>query len=319
MAGRRSFQLGHPGHLARDGIEELDGGAGLGFGVEVVEARLPHVQPELAGAGRVLTLALALTVTLAPAAEAQSGLKSNRRWLFTLIGAVVAGVPSYAFAGDATVKGNCTSRTCVGVAAGLIGAGIGFLIGSELESRYKQRMAAGPSLTYSFQNVVSGSYWVAADSKTLAPVTGLNVGFAQGDVWAEQTYGSIGALCANGSGGTTTRASAGPCYGGQNATVSDEALGLENHEHVTRVVVAASDVGGVDFGFSFLAVVNTRDGDDDVAADRTVQGSLRQFLQNANALGGGQGSVFRIPLSDPGYDPSGNNEFSIRPLTALPG
>ncbi len=106
-----------------------------------------------AGAGRALILALAFTVALAPAAEAQGGFKSNRRWLFTLIGAVVAGVPSYAFAGDATVKGNCTSKTCVGVAAGLIGAGIGFLIGSELDSRYKRRMAAGPSLTYSFQNV----------------------------------------------------------------------------------------------------------------------------------------------------------------------
>ncbi len=106
-----------------------------------------------AGCGRILTLALALIVALAPAAEAQSGFKSNRRWLFTLIGGVVAGVPAYAFGGDGTVRTNCSSKTCVGLAAGLIGAGIGFLIGSELDSRYKRRMAAGPSLNYSFQSV----------------------------------------------------------------------------------------------------------------------------------------------------------------------
>ncbi len=106
-----------------------------------------------AGSGRILTLVLALTVTVAPAAEAQSGLKTNRRWLFALIGAAVAGVPSYAFAGDGSVRTSCTSKTCVGIAAGLIGAGIGFLIGAEFDSRYKRRMAAGPSLSYSFQDV----------------------------------------------------------------------------------------------------------------------------------------------------------------------
>jgi hypothetical protein len=45
----------------------------------------------------------------------------------------------------------------------------------------------------------------------------------------------------------------------------------------------------VNFGFSFNVVTNTRGGDatdDDAFAGRTVQGSLRQFIQNANAITG---------------------------------
>jgi hypothetical protein len=58
--------------------------------------------------------------------------------------------------------------------------------------------------------------------------------------------------------------------------------------------VAGADALGVDFGFSFSAVTTARDGDDDLGDPRTVQGSLRQFLLNANALAGVQTSVFRI-------------------------
>jgi hypothetical protein len=61
---------------------------------------------------------------------------------------------------------------------------------------------------------------------------------------------------------------------------------LASAEHVTGVTVAAANVTGIDFGFSFKVVTTARDGDDDgAAANRWVQGSLRQFLQNSNAIG----------------------------------
>lgn len=107
----------------------------------------------LAGAQRALTLALLLSVTLPQVAEAQGGLKGKRRWLFGLLGGVVAGATAYAFAGDDGPTASCGNKTCMGIAAGLIGGGIGFLIGSDLDSRYKRQMVSGPSLDYSFRNI----------------------------------------------------------------------------------------------------------------------------------------------------------------------
>ena len=49
-----------------------------------------------------------------------------------------------------------------------------------------------------------------------------------------------------------------------------------------------------------------------------MQGSLRQFIQNGNALVGSQSSQFAIPTSDSGYNGSGNGEYTIQPTSALP-
>ena len=78
-------------------------------------------------------------------------------------------------------------------------------------------------------------------------------------------------------------------------------------ESITRVMVSGSDVNDVDFGFNFSTIVNTND---------TDQGSLRQFIINANALtdnaslnqagltAGAETSVFEIPTTDPNYSAS---------------
>ena len=182
--------------------------------------------------------------------------------------------------------------------------------------------AAGSTTTngigiFAFTALAPGTYWVSADSKTVSPSLGFRGGFAQTDVWPEQTFGSAGAWCDDRTGGVAERVTAGPCYGGQASATSDDATGLASAEHVARVVVAVSNVNGVRFGFAFQVIVNTRDADDDGGANRTVQGSLRQFLQNSNAVVGVAGSLFNIPTSDAGYNGSGNNEFSIVPDSAL--
>ncbi|MBW2443382.1 MAG: DUF4347 domain-containing protein, partial [Deltaproteobacteria bacterium] len=66
---------------------------------------------------------------------------------------------------------------------------------------------------YVFNNLGAGTYWILVDSKTVSPSAGFGSG-GQGDVWAEQTYGSSGARCDDGAGGTVERGSAGACYGG---------------------------------------------------------------------------------------------------------
>jgi uncharacterized repeat protein (TIGR01451 family) len=155
--------------------------------------------------------------------------------------------------------------------------------------------ATNGSGNYSFSSIGNGTYWITVDSKEIVPNAGLNSSSEQRDIWAEQTYGPAGSLCADGSGGTSLHASAGACFGGRQAGVSDNASALATAQHVARVMPANLDVTGVDFGFSFNVVTNIRGGDstdDDGSADRTIQGSLRQFLQNANAVSGANAMRF---------------------------
>ncbi|HYM60662.1 MAG TPA: right-handed parallel beta-helix repeat-containing protein [Thermoanaerobaculia bacterium] len=139
--------------------------------------------------------------------------------------------------------------------------------------------------TYSIGVGGAGTYWIAVDSRSVTPSARLMSPGAE--VWPEQTRGPIGGLCADGRGGTRELSAAGPCFGGRRAGVSDDARDLATSEHVARVVAGSEDVDGIDFGFSFDVVTTVRDGDDDMAsAGRSVQGSLRQFVSNANAISG---------------------------------
>ncbi|MEE9205602.1 MAG: FG-GAP-like repeat-containing protein, partial [Acidimicrobiia bacterium] len=152
-------------------------------------------------------------------------------------------------------------------------------------------LVAGPVATsgggsYSF-SAVDGTYWVVADSQ----------GLGAAPAWAEQTYGPNGGWCADGAGSTTERAGAGPCYGGRRAAASDDlSIWHSGAEHIGRVVVSGAAVSDVDFGFSFNVVTSTRGGDATVDAGagggQTIQGSLRQFIQNANALPGANSMRF---------------------------
>jgi hypothetical protein len=128
---------------------------------------------------------------------------------------------------------------------------------------------AGDGGTFSFPSVPDGMYWVAVDSHTIGGH----------EAWPEQTFGPAGALCDNGRGSATTLVAPGACYGGRFASQSDDARQLATAKHVAGITVAGSDVRGVDFAFSENVVTNAKDG-------ANVQGSLRQFVINANAVPG---------------------------------
>lgn len=113
-----------------------------------------------------------------------------------------------------------------------------------------------------------GEYWVAVDSRTLRRGEG---------TWAEQTFGPAGALCAQPEGEPRTNYFAGACIGGRTVDVPDDPSSLATSEHVARVK-AGDEVPAVDFGFSFNLVSNT--------VETKTQGSLRQFLDNANRIPG---------------------------------
>jgi hypothetical protein len=109
----------------------------------------------LARRSAILTLAVLL---IAPRPADAQFLKTNRRWIFALVGAAVVGIPAAALteSKDSGSDVACSSKACVGALTGGIGALIGFLVGAEMDSRYSRRMAAGPSLDYEFRDVPLG-------------------------------------------------------------------------------------------------------------------------------------------------------------------
>jgi len=169
---------------------------------------------------------------------------------------------------------------------------------------------------YIFTGVTAGTrYWVVVDSKTILPSTGVNSVAQADDLWAEQTYAT-----ANAASGAGFTAGAGALYGGRNATASDNATAANTAEHVIRVVAAAGANAGNNFGFSFNSVTNLLAGDatdHDASADRTVQGSLRQFIQNADAMTGANTMRF-VPVVATNASAGANTWWRITVTSELP-
>lgn len=130
-----------------------------------------------------------------------------------------------------------------------------------------------------FKNLTAGNYWVAVDSTTIRSGT-------QTTTWPEQTFGPAGSLCAHPDGSTRSTYFEGSCFGGRT-TASDDASSLATSEHLALVNLR-EPATQVDFAFSHNAVTSTADGD-------RVQGSLRQFVTNANAISGPNHMRF-VPL-----------------------
>ncbi|MEO0601974.1 MAG: MopE-related protein, partial [Myxococcota bacterium] len=156
------------------------------------------------------------------------------------------------------------------------------------------------------------TYWVIFDSTTVRSGLGRRAGRNGASVWAEQTWTSSGGMCADGHNGTVTRASTGSCYGGRFAGFSDVPDDPDLAQHVVRVSLGANDVDNVGVGFSFTVITHTGDGDDDLDGPRTVQGSFRQFVANANTVAGTHTLRF-VPVTPP-TDSGGGGEWWSVPL-----
>ncbi|WP_198023922.1 right-handed parallel beta-helix repeat-containing protein, partial [Chelativorans sp. J32] len=189
--------------------------------------------------------------------------------------------------------------------------------------------------TYSMVGLFAGeAAYIAVDAPTVTSA-------GTSGVIAEQTYASAGTGNSGTAGGTgygplcvssdlsytqqnaTTTAGIaanpanGACYGGRRGAVADSGTTtLNSKEHVIRVVSDGSaSVSGVDFGFSFNVVTNVNNGG---------QGSLRQFIANANAItatsgGGGEpdGGANRMRFV-PAIAMNGNDWWEVAPTTQLP-
>jgi hypothetical protein len=139
--------------------------------------------------------------------------------------------------------------------------------------------------------VVSASI---GDGNDTPPAADFNPGFTS--ALAEQTYESDG-VTGNGGAGA---------FGGNSRTVDDTATapGAGVGDTNVAVAVGAGNLTSVDFGFTYMLLVNTND---------SGQGSLRQVISNANAIAN------PIAGSDTvRFELTGAATYTIQPLTALP-
>ena len=81
-------------------------------------------------------------------------------------------------------------------------------------------------------------------------------------------------------------------FAGFNYGEVDDASQLTTAQHIIQVNLDDASHAGADFGFSFNVVTNTDDAAYLGATTRSSQGSLRQFLDNANAIVGGNSMRF---------------------------
>ncbi|MEM7165399.1 MAG: DUF4347 domain-containing protein, partial [Planctomycetota bacterium] len=149
------------------------------------------------------------------------------------------------------------------------------------DDTYVTSTKTGSTGAYSFGSLANDTYWVVVESRTVAPTAGLNSLYAQGDVWADQTYGTANSVTYNGS--YSYSGSAGTVYGGQEGDVVDDASALATAEHVIRSVVSGSDISGVNFGFSFNVITNTNDATN--ADSFTTLAAWAAFDAGDNAIG----------------------------------
>jgi hypothetical protein len=152
---------------------------------------------------------------------------------------------------------------------------------------------------FRFDGAGNGTYWLVVDSRSASPE----------GTWVEQVAGPAGSLCADGAGGTTTLAAAGPCYGGRRGDASDDASSAATAEHVVHVGIGDELAPGpLDLVFSPSVVTTTAD------AALAPQGSLRQFLANAAATAGE--SAMRFVPAVPAVE--GTAWWTIALVEALP-
>ena len=164
-------------------------------------------------------------------------------------------------------------------------------------------------------------YLVAVDSRGVVPSGGFNVGFGQGDVWAEQTYGDNPA---------SVFLDLGARIGGRTVGTSDafntasSAPGNNAYQHLARVDVSGGNVAGVDFAFSFRVISHPADRNDDAGANRTAQGTLRQAIQNANAIVGAPvlnvpTDTYTLAIAGTGEDGTRTGDLDVTDAVTLVG
>ncbi|MEZ4648048.1 MAG: SdrD B-like domain-containing protein [Candidatus Eisenbacteria bacterium] len=185
--------------------------------------------------------------------------------------------------------------------------------------------------TYSFAGLTPARYTVRVVNSTVTSVrTGSDGSEVPVQVFRADGWGESSGDGAKAVGGEEPSSVDAGANSGSDTLLDLQAPSGVTTQSIVTADASSGDVTDVDFGFNFDTIVNTND---------AGQGSLRQFILNANLLtdqaslsqagltAGAETSVFMIPSdadplgrsTDPNYDGTGNGEFTIQPLSALTG
>ncbi|WGZ93323.1 MAG: SdrD B-like domain-containing protein [Candidatus Thiothrix putei] len=172
---------------------------------------------------------------------------------------------------------------------------------------------------YNFTSVTDGAYYVRAVNDTVKSTrTGAN-----GTERGIQTFRTDGTTDVVNEIGGRKPSSADAPANTTNQTLNTATFTLSGGgqaQSVQPITIASTDITGANFGFNFNTVVNTND---------SGQGSLRQFILNANLLGndstlaqtgrtaGKDNAILELSTSDLNYN-AANQYWSIAVQSALP-
>lgn len=129
---------------------------------------------------------------------------------------------------------------------------------------------------YSFDGWTPGNYTVRVVNATvLSSRSGATAGLLPVQTFRTDASSGAAVADANRVGGETP-ALADAAANTTSATLASLTTGVATPQSVTPVTLGTTSIAGVDFGYDFDTIVNAND---------AGQGSLRQFVVNANALG----------------------------------
>jgi hypothetical protein len=136
--------------------------------------------------------------------------------------------------------------------------------------------------TYSFTGLSNGTYKVRVRSATIGDADTPPRGGLNGTVPGTWPYPLPEMTWANGA----------PLYGGVSPNTDDTATGDNGGPGDTyaTITVNSSNLPNVNFGFAYNLIVHTTD-DNRGTGTRSTQGSLRQFIKNANSIGSAGGTT----------------------------
>ena len=194
------------------------------------------------------------------------------------------------YAGGPGTAFGATDAGLRNVVVELYDSGGAFIVSTTTDLAGNYTLGVFPSTSYTVR-VVSASI---GDGNDTPPAAGFNPGFTS--ALAEQTYESD-SVTGNGGPGA---------LGGNSRTVDDTATVPGGGVGDTNVAVAvgAGNLTGVDFGFTYMLLVNTND---------SGQGSLRQVISNANAIANPIAGADTVR-----FELTGAATYTIQPLIALP-
>lgn len=129
---------------------------------------------------------------------------------------------------------------------------------------------------FTFTGLANGTYKVRVRTATIGDADTTPLGGLNGTVPATWPYPLPEMSWGNGA----------AMYGGVSATVDDTATGDNAGigDNYVTLTVSGANVSNVNFGFAYNLIVNVDD-DGNANNTRSKQGSLRQFIKNANAIG----------------------------------